>query len=292
MTCEASAPAAGADDGVWVVIPAYNEARTIRALAEAALARCVRVLVVDDGSTDGTAEQLDGLPITLLRHPVNRGKADALRAAFRHAVALGAACVVTHRRRRSARPARPGQAARGLAPPAGPARDRRTPARSRPHSAPALLRQPHRVLLDLLGGRPPDRRHPVGLSRLSARSDGDRAGRLRELQRLHVRERDRHRRGVSRPPHARRRDRRVLSRRRTAEPLPRRSRHDEDHRHGRRSACCRKGCTWAGSGAACSASRRRRCRSSRRSTALVDLRAGSGALQPRSTRRRSPMRRA
>ena len=95
MTCEASAPAAGADDGVWVVIPAYNEARTIRALAEAALARCVRVLVVDDGSTDGTAEQLHGLPITLLRHPVNRGKADALRAAFRHAVTLGAACVVT-----------------------------------------------------------------------------------------------------------------------------------------------------------------------------------------------------
>jgi hypothetical protein len=33
------------DDGVWIVIAAYNEARTIRVLAEAALALCVRVLV-------------------------------------------------------------------------------------------------------------------------------------------------------------------------------------------------------------------------------------------------------
>jgi glycosyltransferase involved in cell wall biosynthesis len=87
--------AIGADDGAWIAIPAYNEARTIRGLAEAALAVCVRVLVVDDGSSDGTGEQLDGLPITLLRHPVNRGKAASLRTAFQHALALGATCVVT-----------------------------------------------------------------------------------------------------------------------------------------------------------------------------------------------------
>ena len=95
MTGDVSAPDANADEGVWIVIPAYNEARTIRGLAEAALALCVRVLVVDDGSSDGTAEQLHGLPITVLRHPANRGKAAGLRTAFRHALALGAACVVT-----------------------------------------------------------------------------------------------------------------------------------------------------------------------------------------------------
>ena len=83
------------DDGVWIVIPAYNEARTIRRLAQAALALCVRVLVVDDGSSDDTAEQLQDLPLTLLRHPVNLGKAAALRSAFAHALALGAMCVVT-----------------------------------------------------------------------------------------------------------------------------------------------------------------------------------------------------
>jgi len=95
MTGDASAQDARADEGVWIVIPAYNEARTIRGLAEAALALCVRVLVVDDGSSDGTAEQLHGLPITVLRHPVNRGKAAGLRTAFRHALALGATCAVT-----------------------------------------------------------------------------------------------------------------------------------------------------------------------------------------------------
>jgi glycosyltransferase involved in cell wall biosynthesis len=82
-------------DGVWIVIPAYNEERSIRALAEAALALCLRVLVVDDGSTDDTSARLDGLPLTLLRHPANQGKAASLRSAFRHALAHGAEAVVT-----------------------------------------------------------------------------------------------------------------------------------------------------------------------------------------------------
>ncbi len=82
-------------EGVWIVIPAYNEARTIRALAESALALCARVMVVDDGSSDATAGQLHGLPLTLLRHASNRGKAASLRSAFRHALALDAVCVVT-----------------------------------------------------------------------------------------------------------------------------------------------------------------------------------------------------
>ena len=86
---------ASVDDGVWIVIPAYNEARTIRGLAEAALALSVRVLVVDDGSSDGTSEQLRNLPLTVLRHPVNQGKAAGLRTAFAHALARGASCVVT-----------------------------------------------------------------------------------------------------------------------------------------------------------------------------------------------------
>ena len=55
-------------DGVWIVIPAYNEAKTIRVLALDALAQCSRVIVVDDGSDDGTVEQLQGLPVTALTH--------------------------------------------------------------------------------------------------------------------------------------------------------------------------------------------------------------------------------
>lgn len=82
-------------DGVWIAIPAYNEAGTIRALALKALASCPRVIVVDDGSTDTTAGQLAGLSVTLLRQPSNRGKAAALRLAFSEAMRYGARCVVT-----------------------------------------------------------------------------------------------------------------------------------------------------------------------------------------------------
>lgn len=81
-------------DGVWIAIPAYNEGRTIRALAQSALALCPRVMVVDDGSADTTVTQLQGLPVTLLQHSVNQGKAASLRTAFEHALAHDANCVV------------------------------------------------------------------------------------------------------------------------------------------------------------------------------------------------------
>jgi glycosyltransferase involved in cell wall biosynthesis len=82
-------------NGVWIAIPAYNEVRSIRGLARAALAHCERVIVVDDGSVDGTAEQLQQLPVTLLRHGCNLGKAASLRTAFAHALAHHARCVIT-----------------------------------------------------------------------------------------------------------------------------------------------------------------------------------------------------
>ncbi|MGB4117576.1 MAG: glycosyltransferase family 2 protein [Polaromonas sp.] len=82
-------------DGVWIVIPAYNEARTIRGLAQDALAQCSRVIVVDDGSDDGTVEQLKDLPVTVLTHQANQGKAASLRTAFRHALGQGAQCAIS-----------------------------------------------------------------------------------------------------------------------------------------------------------------------------------------------------
>ena len=82
-------------DRVWIAIPAYNEARTIRALAEASLSLCPRVIVVDDGSTDETLSELDGLTVALLHHESNEGKAASIRTAFRHALAFNARCVIT-----------------------------------------------------------------------------------------------------------------------------------------------------------------------------------------------------
>ncbi len=78
-----------------VVMPAYNEAATIRELVEAALKIVPDVVVVDDGSTDNTADRLQGVPVTLLRNGRNVGKAASLWKGFEHALANGAQFVVT-----------------------------------------------------------------------------------------------------------------------------------------------------------------------------------------------------
>lgn len=78
-----------------IVIPAYNEARTIRGIAEQALRQTDRVIIVDDGSTDGTSEVLAGLPVVLVHHAVNLGKAAALWDGFRIALDGGAEFIAT-----------------------------------------------------------------------------------------------------------------------------------------------------------------------------------------------------
>lgn len=70
-----------------VVMPAYNERTTIEEIVRRVLAVPLRIelIVVDDGSTDGTTEMLDGLRrelgFTLLRQ-ANAGKGAALRRGF------------------------------------------------------------------------------------------------------------------------------------------------------------------------------------------------------------------
>jgi glycosyltransferase involved in cell wall biosynthesis len=80
---------------IAVVIPALNEALRIRGVVEGALAQCPRVVVIDDGSDDDTVAQLEGLPITLLRHAQRRGKGASLRDGFREALRQGARAVLT-----------------------------------------------------------------------------------------------------------------------------------------------------------------------------------------------------
>ncbi len=78
-----------------VVIPAYNESATIADVAARAARQVELVVVVDDGSTDGTAAALAGLPVTLLRNDQNLGKGESLWRGMRHALGLGVAGVVT-----------------------------------------------------------------------------------------------------------------------------------------------------------------------------------------------------
>ncbi|MFD2351862.1 glycosyltransferase [Nonomuraea ferruginea] len=77
--------------GVSVIVPAYNEeagiAATVRSLVATAYPGPVEVLVVDDGSTDRTAEAAAGprLPGVRVIRQDNAGKAAALNTGIRHA---------------------------------------------------------------------------------------------------------------------------------------------------------------------------------------------------------------
>jgi glycosyltransferase involved in cell wall biosynthesis len=80
------------------VIPCFNEAATILDLLERVRSAPVaskQIIVVDDGSTDGTRELLQGLradDLTVLLHERNRGKGAALATGF--AAARGEICIV------------------------------------------------------------------------------------------------------------------------------------------------------------------------------------------------------
>jgi polyprenyl-phospho-N-acetylgalactosaminyl synthase len=78
---------------VLVIVPAYNEGRVIMDTVERLLAAGYRVVVVDDGSSDETAE-VRRLPIVYLRHPVNLGQGAALQTGMTYALRAGAEIAV------------------------------------------------------------------------------------------------------------------------------------------------------------------------------------------------------
>jgi glycosyltransferase involved in cell wall biosynthesis len=78
-----------------VVIPALNEERAIRAVVTDALSYCKHVIVIDDGSNDGTSAAIGDLSVVCIRHESPLGKARALLDGFRRALELGATGVLT-----------------------------------------------------------------------------------------------------------------------------------------------------------------------------------------------------
>lgn len=72
-----------------VIIPVYNEAATLPELLKRVMVVPVdkEILIVDDGSTDGTSDFLKEISderIKVLRHDANRGKGAAIRTALPH----------------------------------------------------------------------------------------------------------------------------------------------------------------------------------------------------------------
>lgn len=81
---------------ICALIPAFNEAPHIAKVVEGARQHVADVVVIDDGSSDATAEIARSAGATCLQLPRNRGKASALRAGiafarehkFTHAITL------------------------------------------------------------------------------------------------------------------------------------------------------------------------------------------------------------
>ena len=91
--------------GAWLILPTYNEAENIEAMLRAALAQLAStgrehtILVVDDGSPDGTGQIADAMAgehaeIRVLHRPEKQGLGRAYLAGFEDALANGAELIL------------------------------------------------------------------------------------------------------------------------------------------------------------------------------------------------------
>ena len=73
-----------------VVVPAYNEGKTIAGVIAKISTYVSSVVVVDDGSVDNTFLQAKDAGAVVLKHKVNLGKGAALKTGCDYAIQLGA----------------------------------------------------------------------------------------------------------------------------------------------------------------------------------------------------------
>src|SRR6185369_10013760 len=73
-----------------VIVPTYNNAGTLGNVLKGVQAQTSQIIVVNDGSTDSTADVLSQFSgMTIISYPNNQGKGWALRTGFKKAVELG-----------------------------------------------------------------------------------------------------------------------------------------------------------------------------------------------------------
>ncbi|MEK6249618.1 MAG: glycosyltransferase family 2 protein [Planctomycetales bacterium] len=83
------------DEDVWIIVPAYNEARVLSEPLDALCRHYQNVIVVDDGSTDGTLVIAEQFPVFRMRHLINCGQGAAIRTGLDFALKKGAQVLVT-----------------------------------------------------------------------------------------------------------------------------------------------------------------------------------------------------
>jgi glycosyltransferase involved in cell wall biosynthesis len=86
MTDTCTLPTDPCDELVTVVIPAYNEEKTVAQVIRGVLQTLpdARILVIDDGSTDATAQEARNEGADVISHPLNKGNGAAIKTALRN----------------------------------------------------------------------------------------------------------------------------------------------------------------------------------------------------------------
>jgi len=80
---------------LFIIIPAYNEAKNIGRVISGLFSQGLQnIVVVDDGSTDQTVQIAESAGAVVLRHEVNRGQGASLQTGNDYALAHGASAVV------------------------------------------------------------------------------------------------------------------------------------------------------------------------------------------------------
>lgn len=83
-----------AKKNIFFIVPVYNETPVLFSTLEPLIRKGYAVVVVDDGSTDGSWETISKLPVYALRHPINLGQGAALQTGMTFAFLRGAEAVV------------------------------------------------------------------------------------------------------------------------------------------------------------------------------------------------------
>ena len=80
---------------ICLLLPAYNESKTIGQIIQESSEFINDIIVIDDGSSDETAEIAGACRAVCLKNPTNCGKGNALRKGFAYALARGYELVFT-----------------------------------------------------------------------------------------------------------------------------------------------------------------------------------------------------